>query len=281
MCDAEQTRHQLLRRGVGFDSCATQRRQNTTTPHDTNSSVAKLVLILIPMRRRGDRISCVMLLMLVLICDMTHSYVWYDSFVCVTWRIVCGGGVDSCATQGRQNIMGHFVDVGVDVGHDSFICETWLIVCGGGVGLHTLMLVLMWDMTHSYVWHDSFICETWLFVCGVGVGLHTLMLVLMCDMTHSYVWHDSFICVTWRIVSGGGVDSCATQGRQNIMRDEEEVVLGYSRWCWCWCVTWLIHMCVMTNSVWRWCWCWVTQHQHQHQPHPRHTHEWVMPHIHE
>ena len=30
-----------------------------------------------------------------------------------------------------------------------------------------------------YVWHDSFLCVTWL--------------ILMCDMTHSYVWYVSFI----------------------------------------------------------------------------------------
>ena len=48
-------------------------------------------------------------------CDMTHSYVRHDSFICV----IC----HSWQWQG------------------SFICVTWLI--------H------MCDMTHSYVWHDS------------------------------------------------------------------------------------------------------------------------------
>jgi len=53
---------------------------------------------------------------------MTHSYVWHDSFICVTTHSY--------------------------VWHDSFICVLWLI--------H------MCAMTHSYVCHDSFICVPWL-----------------------------------------------------------------------------------------------------------------------
>ena len=64
-------------------------------------------------------------------CQMAHSCVWHDSFVCVTWLI------HMCDTTHSY------------VWHGSFICVTWLIhVC---------------DMPHSYVWHDSFICVTWLF----------------------------------------------------------------------------------------------------------------------
>ena len=53
---------------------------------------------------------------------MTHSYVWNDSFICVSWLI-------------------HMCDMTHSyVWHDSFICVSWLI----------------------HVWHDSFICVTWL-----------------------------------------------------------------------------------------------------------------------
>jgi len=42
-------------------------------------------------------------------CDMTHSYVWHDSFICVTWLI-------------------HMCDMTHSyVWHDSFICVTWLM----------------------------------------------------------------------------------------------------------------------------------------------------------
>jgi len=93
---------------------------------------------------------------LIHMCDMTHSCVWHDLFICVTWLIhMC----DSTHSY---------------VWHESFKWTTWPI--------H------MCDMTHSYVWlflflyvtrlihvwHDSFICVTWL--------------IHMCDMTHSYVW---------------------------------------------------------------------------------------------
>jgi len=52
-------------------------------------------------------------------CDMTHSYVWHDSFICVTWLI-------------------HMCDMTHShVWHDSFTCVTWLIhIC---------------DMTHNLI----------------------------------------------------------------------------------------------------------------------------------
>ena len=65
---------------------------------------------------------------------MTHSYVWRDSFICVTWLF-------------HMCIMTHSY-----AWHDSFMC----------------------GMTHSYVWHHSFICVTWLWgrhPGGVPIGL--------------------------------------------------------------------------------------------------------------
>ena len=111
----------------------------------------------------------------VYMCDMTHSCVWHDSFIRVTWLI--------------------------HVWHDSFICVTWLIhMCAmtHSYMSHNSFICVTWlihmcDMTHSYVWHDSFICVPWL--------------IHMCDMTHSYVWHDSFICETWLIHMCDGANS--------------------------------------------------------------------------
>jgi len=65
-------------------------------------------------------------------CDMTHVYVWHDSFIRVTWLI----GLKTSSTPHSH------------VWHDSLTYVTWLI--------HTC------DMTHSYVWHESFIRVTWL-----------------------------------------------------------------------------------------------------------------------
>ena len=57
-------------------------------------------------------------------CDMTHSYVWHDSFLCVTWLIHMWL-IHMCS------IIHSYVQ------QDLFMCVTWLIP--------------MSDMTHSYV----------------------------------------------------------------------------------------------------------------------------------
>jgi len=100
---------------------------------------------------------------------MTHSYVWHDSFIRVTWLIhTC----DMTHSYVCETI--HSCEC-----HDSFMCVTWLIpIC---------------DMTHLYVWHDSSICER------NDSFLWVPWLIHVCDMTHSHVWHGSFICVTSRI----------------------------------------------------------------------------------
>jgi len=59
-----------------------------------------------------------------LVCDMTHSCVWHDSFVCVTWLILVCDMTHSC------------------VQHDAFVC----------------VIILVCDMTHSCVRHDSLVC---------------------------------------------------------------------------------------------------------------------------
>jgi len=92
---------------------------------------------------------------------LTHSYVWHDSFICVTWPI--------------HMCVHHLGNV-----HDSFICMTWPI--------HTC------DMTYSYAWHDPFICVTW--PIHMRDMTHSYVwhdpsicvpyLTLICDMTHSY-----------------------------------------------------------------------------------------------
>jgi len=81
---------------------------------------------------------------LIHMCDMTHSYVWHDSFTCVTWLIHMCDMTRTWALRGQGRCWGA-------CRHASFIR----------------------DMTHSYVWHDSFICVTWLihmsgmtYICG-------------------------------------------------------------------------------------------------------------------
>ena len=92
-------------------------------------------------------------------CDMTHSYVWHDSFMRVTWLI------HAC------DILIHMFDMTYSyVWRDSFICVTWLI--------H------MCDVTHSHAWRDSFICVTWLILHQSST--RGLLSASCCDMTHQY-----------------------------------------------------------------------------------------------
>ena len=130
---------------------------------------------------------------------MTHSYVWRDSFVCVTWLFRMRDMTHPYVDQAEDSVSTILRNHG----------KSWLIP--------------MCDMTHSYVWHDSFICVTWRihmcdmthsyvdkaedsisteFFCETMVShdsfLRLTWRIHMCDMTHSYVWHDAFIYVTWR-----------------------------------------------------------------------------------
>ena len=100
------------------------------------------------------------------VCDMTHSYVWHDSFICVIWLIhTCDMthlyvfAASPCCLL-NQRCTKNFK-------------KLWCVMSRTHTHTHT----------HSCVWHDSFICVTWL--------------IPMCDMTHSYVWHDSSLGI-WR-----------------------------------------------------------------------------------
>ena len=124
---------------------------------------------------------------LIHVCDITHFYVWHDSFHTAP--------MSRAANVSRDAFIYVWRDSFIYVWHDSFIRVTWLI--------H------MCDMTHSCVWHDSFICVTWLISYRADVTCRKCVtwliyicvtwLIHICDMTHSYVWHDSFLCVTWLI----------------------------------------------------------------------------------
>jgi len=93
---------------------------------------------------------------LIHMCDMTHSYVWHDSFICVTWLIHMKWRVRVCGhVRMRFMILPRVCMCMWDMtqshaGHDSF---EWVT-----------SLSHMRDMTHSYVRHDAFPRVTWL-VC--------------------------------------------------------------------------------------------------------------------
>jgi len=150
-------------------------------------------------------------------CHVTRAYLWHDSFICVTWRVMSHVTMITCVT--GPHMIPHMCDMThSDVWHDSFIV-TWLI---------QWVMSHMWDHmydhlchgTYSYMrqdsfmrvtwlirmWRDSFMRVTWLIhACDMtlpdvwhDVCRRVTWLIQMCDMTHSDVWHDSFI-VTWLI----------------------------------------------------------------------------------
>jgi len=138
---------------------------------------------------------------------MTHSCVWHDSFMCVTWLIHVCDMTHSCAW--HESFMcvtwlAHVCDMTRScVWHDSFSCMPWLFHVG--------------DMTHPCVWEDSFMCvtETRLMQRATWYSNHRIthscawrdsciIIIFMTWRVHHYhvcvcVWHDLFICVKWLI----------------------------------------------------------------------------------
>ena len=130
---------------------------------------------------------------LIHMCDMTHSYVWHDSFIRVIWLV-------------------HMWRDSIHTCRDSFICARGTPVVGviHMSTLHRLKFFFFWvssvrvtclipmwcDSIH--VWRDSFIGAR-----SLGFRVHTIhvwrdsfMGARHCDVTHSNrlcVWHVSFI----------------------------------------------------------------------------------------
>jgi len=125
-----------------------------------------------------------------------HSYVWYDSFICVTPTVI-----PTCGMTHSYVWLPQF-----------FIRVVWLIhMCD--------------SHSYSYVWPQSFICVTWvvhvrdmarvclIHTCGMThseVWLYTVLHT--CDMIHSCVWHDSFMCVTGFVHVRDMIHSCVWHG---------------------------------------------------------------------
>jgi len=91
-------------------------------------------------------------------------------------------------------------------------------------------------MTRLYVWRDSFTCVTWLvFTWGI------------CDVTVVCVWRDECMCMTWLIHVECMSEWAVTSHRCAMTRSRVRHV-WHDSFVRSTCLTWLIHMCDMTNS---------------------------------
>jgi len=170
---------------------------------------------------------------LVHMCLLTHSYVWYNSSICVTWRIHM------------------FYTTHSHVWHASFICVYDSLIC-------VSWRIHLWNVTHPYAWHEAFIraqrasssppglCESaicpddsFIFVSWF-IHMWDSWLIHMWDVTHSYAWHDASICVSWLIHICDMPYSYVCMTQSYVSRDSFI------------CGIWLIHMRDMTHWIGRW-----------------------------
>jgi len=146
----------------------------------------------------GDTSSMRCLCIFIRVCDMTHSCVWHDSFVCVTWLI------HVCVTQLIHVCnMNHFSFVG----YTSSVC----CLCIRKRSCHTHVSLCPKETCLGHkdtcVWHDLVICVTWLihlclFMCvlwhvHVCDMTHSSLLIHVCVVTRSCVWHVRWLCTAW------------------------------------------------------------------------------------
>jgi len=177
------------------------------------------------------------------LCDIPHSYVWHDLFVCVICIcvFVC---VFVCVCMCVCMCVCLYVCVCMcDVPYSNRAIH--LPYCGSQWFYvpwltRVTWLIHMCHASRSYVWHASSIQgHQSSFIVGLGAFIY------MCNDPH--VWHDpfSFIYVT-RLVH-----MCDMPHPYRAIKDPLSWVLGHLYVPWPTCVTCLIHICHTTRPyVW-------------------------------
>ena len=147
-------------------------------------------------------------------CDMTHSYVWHASFVCVIRPMYIIRMFDRKwqVSFAEYRLFYRALLQKRPITHDACVTNDGCVI-----GMCDPTRSYAWH-ERSYAWHDSFMCVIRpIYMCdttnsflrtGIWVEWNDSFIYVtclmhicdtMCDMTHLYVWHDSFIYVKWLI----------------------------------------------------------------------------------
>jgi len=139
-------------------------------------------------------------------CYMTHSYVWHDLFICVTWLI-------------------HICDMTHSyVSQDWFICVTWLnsFVCV----TWPMRMCDMFSFIYVYVTCSSswYVYVTYIIhICDIYVTYSWyvyVFVICICHIYHSYMWHVLIhICdmITFLFITRNDV-TCVTWSRRSLLQ---------------------------------------------------------------
>ena len=136
---------------------------------------------------------------------MTHSYVWHDAFICVTWRI-------HVYDMHLSYVVVHMCDMGHShMWHDAFMC----VICWFIWMSHA---TYVW---HECVWHDPSMCVSWLIhtcdcitfhisqdakereghVVSINTGVNESCHILTSHVTYEWVMsHMNASCHTYECV---------------------------------------------------------------------------------
>jgi len=146
-------------------------------------------------------------------CDMTHSFVWHDSFVSVTcvWH-------DSC-TRARNHWRDPWDSI---IRWDSFICGTWTI--------YMTWLIYIYDIHMRWLIHTSkksveFSWDSVMWHIHMCEMTH-LYLWYICNETRSHVWHVSFIYTSEEWVELAWCDSFIHDADMNELRHTNEGIIS-------------------------------------------------------
>jgi len=186
--------------------------------------------------------------------NMTHSYVWHDSFICVTWLIHMCDMTHSYVWHdsficGMRPV--HVWNVKLScLHHDKLTCVTWLIICVVRVDI----------TTNSFVWHDSS------YVSSVSTSRQTHMCDMTLHMCRLCLHHNKHIRVTWLLIcvvrdmtphtcrswhDSSYVSFVSTSQHTHSCDMTPHTCRMTLSYVWhdsFICVTWLIYMCDMTHS---------------------------------